>query len=360
MALSQAELDAIDRLQNFYNGNPYDAATNAGGLAEGGHRENEIDMMQDVALAAEAIADEASGAATSAGNASTSETNAAASAALAEDWAIDSTISGGSAKEWATRAEDSTITGGGGEYSAKHYAAKAEAAKTSAEAAATSLQLPVVNTTGTGAAYEWTDANYVIADGAAIRANFHTGNSASPTLEETTDGNVYEIVAIGNRSLDAGEISSGATYILVFDTAINKWIVQNLALHTLLQDLNADGNRITNLRTYGEQIVVRGTVDAVTDQHVVTLRKARRLHHVDVSTTTGTMDVSLKKNGTGINFGGSPSTTVSVTTTQAEHAVNESPNAYIDFAAGDALEIDRSNISGAENFECYLDWEDLA
>ncbi len=339
MALSTAVQQAITRLQEFYNGNAYDADTNAGGLAEGGHRVNEIPLAQDMADVAEAIADEAGGAAQAKTDAETAETNAQGHETAAQNWA--------------TYAEDATVPGGGGEYSAKHYAAKAEDAKIAAEAAATSLQFPVYSTGGTASAYTITDADLTIADGAAIRLNFHAANNASPTLEETNDGNAYEIVAPGNRALDAAEITLGFTSILYFDAAINKWIALGLPLYRLVQDLDANGNKITKLREYRSRIFHGGTVFAVTGKHVVTFREAVRLHAIDASLVAGSCTAALKKNGSAI--GGLSA--VSVTTTQTETAVNDSSNAYIDFSAGDKLSIDISSVSSATFLEIWLDLE---
>ena len=85
MSFSSSVLDAIDRLLNKYNGNPYDQSTNEGGMAIGGHRVNEIPMAQDVANVASAVATEAAAAATSATNAADSESNAATSESNAAD-----------------------------------------------------------------------------------------------------------------------------------------------------------------------------------------------------------------------------------------------------------------------------------
>jgi hypothetical protein len=52
---------------------------------------------------------------TTAGHVATTTSNASAAAASATE-----------AEAWASTAEDTTVPGGGGEYSAKHYAAKAE------------------------------------------------------------------------------------------------------------------------------------------------------------------------------------------------------------------------------------------
>lgn len=106
-------------------------------------------------------------------------------------------------------------------------------------------------------------------------------------------------------------------------------------------------------RSYDSLIREQGNVSDEDDKHVVTFRRAYRLHNIDASTTTGTVDIDLKKNGS--NIGGLAG--VSVSSTQTETAVNDSSNAYIDFAAGDKLSIDKSSASSAENLEIYLDLE---
>ncbi|MEN8721876.1 MAG: hypothetical protein ABF335_03205 [Alphaproteobacteria bacterium] len=56
MAYTQPEQDAIDRLDSFYNGDAFDAGTNAGGMAEGGHRQNFEPALKDTATAGAAVA----------------------------------------------------------------------------------------------------------------------------------------------------------------------------------------------------------------------------------------------------------------------------------------------------------------
>jgi hypothetical protein len=118
--------------------------------------------------------------------------------------------------------------------------------KNAAEAAAVSTQFAAYNSAGTSTAYEITDGSLVIDDTAAIRVTFHITNGANPTLEETVDGVPHEMVAPGNRSLSAGELAAGSAYILLYSTAISKWVVQNLALYKLTQTLDANGQIIDN------------------------------------------------------------------------------------------------------------------
>jgi len=56
----------------------------------------------------------------------------------AKEYAIGTTVPAGSAKEWATTAEDSAVSGG--EYSAKHYAAKAATSKSGADTSAATAE----------------------------------------------------------------------------------------------------------------------------------------------------------------------------------------------------------------------------
>jgi len=102
----------------------------------------------------------------------TKASEASTSAADAEDWAsktdgivdatdysskafaiggtgVTDTAGRGAAKEWATKAEDSTVDGA--EYSAKHYSAKASTSASDAAASAAGVSLPSITVTDTGA-----------------------------------------------------------------------------------------------------------------------------------------------------------------------------------------------------------------
>jgi len=106
-------------------------------------------------------------------NAETAEVNAEAAQSLAEDWAtyttglvnstdysskawsiggtgVTDTASRGAAKEWATKAEDSTVDGS--EYSAKHYSAKASASATSASSSASAAASSASSASGSATA----------------------------------------------------------------------------------------------------------------------------------------------------------------------------------------------------------------
>ncbi|MBX9911207.1 MAG: hypothetical protein K2Z25_21195 [Beijerinckiaceae bacterium] len=97
------DLAAIDRLETLYNGDAYNADTNPGGLAVGGHRINFEDALQDVATAGQATSAAATAAGTSATNAATSETNAAASAAKLSATSTTSLAIGTGSKAFTTQ-----------------------------------------------------------------------------------------------------------------------------------------------------------------------------------------------------------------------------------------------------------------
>ncbi|MEH2476254.1 hypothetical protein V1281_002577 [Nitrobacteraceae bacterium AZCC 2161] len=72
--------DALTRLASYFNGSAYDASTNPGGLAAGGHRSNFTPALQDVATVGAGISTLATDAATSATSAANSATTAVAAA----------------------------------------------------------------------------------------------------------------------------------------------------------------------------------------------------------------------------------------------------------------------------------------
>jgi hypothetical protein len=149
-----------------------------------------------------AAASSASSSATSASNASTSESNASDFADEAEDWAnyTADTVPGGggeysskeyavgtqnahdgSAKGWATTAEDSTVPGGGGEYSAKHYAAKA-----ASSAGSVNIASPTASKHGALLYQNDTDDGYdaLTTQGVAGQVLQSNGGDAPPSWED--------------------------------------------------------------------------------------------------------------------------------------------------------------------------------
>jgi hypothetical protein len=151
------------------------------------------------AASAAASASSASSSATSASNSATSATDSSTSATLASQWAtlttglvaatdnsskayaiggtgVTDTAGKGAAKEWATKAEDSTVDTS--EYSALHYAAKA-----AASAASISLPLAVLSGgTGSTTAEDARTALGFIGLGAPTNLTGYTSSSGNFTI----------------------------------------------------------------------------------------------------------------------------------------------------------------------------------
>lgn len=87
MALTALQTAAANRITALYNANTYNATTNAGGMAGGGHRTNFVPAIQDVVTFGQGVIADASASATAAltqaGNAAGSATSAANSASAA-------------------------------------------------------------------------------------------------------------------------------------------------------------------------------------------------------------------------------------------------------------------------------------
>ncbi len=111
---------------------------------------------------------------------------------------------GGSAKSWAQTAEDTAVSGG--EYSAKHYSAKASASATAAAADAVSTAADVVST---NADVVLTNADVVSAQASATAAS----NSAA-ALAAALDGFDDKYLGIMGDTDTASNASTTATWVL--------------------------------------------------------------------------------------------------------------------------------------------------
>jgi hypothetical protein len=215
-------------------------------------------------------------------NAQTYATNASASATLAENWAIKTdgivastdysskawsiggtdvtdTAGRGAAKEWATKAEDSTVDGT--EFSAKHYAAKAAA---SASEAAT-----------TAAASQWSDVVYVTnADSPVAIVDGDAGKLYS--VDASGGAVTFNLPAISGLTLDGPwslgikKTDSSANAITVnrngTDTiggATSKEISRQFAGVNFIPDTDATPDDWTTL-TFGE-VPIDGAIVGTTD-----------------------------------------------------------------------------------------------
>jgi len=167
MSYSQAILDAIDRLNNFYNSNAFNAGTNPGGFANDGHQVNfpaSLDDVSNVGAAVGGAADAAALSETATGEdriqtgLDATETgqdriatgldatatgqdriatglNATATGEDRIQTGLDATATGqdqAKAQKWAEEVEDIEVEAG--KYSSLHYAAKAAASAAAAEA----------------------------------------------------------------------------------------------------------------------------------------------------------------------------------------------------------------------------------
>lgn len=145
MALSAPIVAAIDRLKNFYNGLAYNAATNPGGMGNGGNRRNFEPALKDLADVAGAItADtEASRVDTAASKAAAAQsvTQAAAQVTLAAEQVA---LAAGQVALASTQAERAEAEADRATDRASAAAGSAAAAAQSANAASAASGLPVI------------------------------------------------------------------------------------------------------------------------------------------------------------------------------------------------------------------------
>jgi hypothetical protein len=216
-----------------------------------------------------------------------------------------------------------------------------------------------------GTAVEYRTPAQVLADiGAMASVNDHLSATTNPGVNNDGVDTAGLGTTFQTKSLWRNTSTSEFFVCLDNSTGAAIWETTTLDLTDLgsMATQNADSIAVTGgtvgvgvkHRSYDWLIREQGAVTAGDDQHVTTFRRDTRLHNVDHSVTTGTVTIDLKKNGT--NIGGINA--LAVSSTQTETAVNDSSNAYIDFAAGDKLSIDRSSVSGAENLEVWMDIEE--
>lgn len=154
MALSAPIVAAIGRLKSFYNGLAYNAATNPGGMGNGGNRRNFEPALKDLADVATAVTTDAEA---SRADAAASKTAAATSAAAAQ----------ASATQAQTTAETTaaTLTAISAAHRAAAETAAAEAAVSATEAAEAAIR-------SESAAAAVTD---VLAEGPVVSVNNQQG-----------------------------------------------------------------------------------------------------------------------------------------------------------------------------------------
>jgi len=135
---------------------------------------------------------------------------------------------GGSAKEWAQRAEDSAVPGGGGEYSAKHYSAKASASASSASTSASnaSTSASAASTSASNASTSASAASSSAASAAASYDSFDDrylgAKSSAPALDNDGDalitGALYFDTTASEMKVYSGSgwVATGSTISSVY------------------------------------------------------------------------------------------------------------------------------------------------
>lgn len=235
-------------------------------------------------------------------------------------------------------------------------------------AAATSVQFPFVTTGGTSAAYTASlgySPTPSIGDAFALRVNIHTPNAANPTFNLDGTG-ALEMVDGQNlsgggsyRSLGANEFFTGMNLILMKETGLtpNKWVITGgYPLYKLARDLDAAGFGIKNKRGYDYQVTYSGELEDGVQAVKMRFPTATRVYGLKRMNRVGTINAQFTKNGSQvISFTDSPSDTVHFTTSILTATIFEGGNAYLDFAAGDYIEITFSGNSGA--IDSWMAWD---
>lgn len=110
---------------------------------------------------------------------------------------VTDTAGRGAAKEWATKAEDSTVDGT--EYSAKHYAAKASASAEAASTSAASVNIVSPTASKHGALLYQNDADdgydALTAQGTSGQVLTSSGADAAPSWQDAAGGATLQIVS---------------------------------------------------------------------------------------------------------------------------------------------------------------------
>lgn len=240
-----------------------------------------------------------------------SESNAATSAATATTAAGNAALFADVAEDWATYPENSPVPGGGGEFSSKHYAAKAEAFAAQAGASASGFQSGT--TGGTASAYTVTfGAPVAYTTGVAIRVNFNQANNDNCTLNVNSMG--AKKILDGARQLFKGEIAASDVLFMIYSSVADggngAWLVQS-GLRTVLCEYAIPGS------------MANGDLASVLEDY---LRDVETLLRVEAVLSAGSLTLNFKYNATAVTGG-----QIAVTTTLA----GATPSAANTGAVGD-------------------------
>lgn len=205
---------------------------------------------------------------------------------------VTDTASAGAAKEWAVKAEDSTVDGTS--YSALHHAAKAAASASAAAASATAASLEA-SAWSSGASYSVGDVVYSPIDYQTYRAiTTHSGVTTDPSEDETN--------WISISSGGGGLTSQTATTTTTSETSIATYATADYtALElTVVADDGTD-------RTITKLLVVHnGTTASATQYGEVNTNTALATYDVDIDSgnvrllatpaSTASTDFTTKEN----------------------------------------------------------------
>jgi len=263
---------------------------------------------------------------------------------------VTDTASRGAAKEWATKAEDSTVDGT--EYSAKHYAAKAEASKTAAETAETNAETAETNavsaqtaaeTAKTGAETAQTAAEAARDSALAAYDNFDDRYLGVKTSDPTLDNDGDALVAGAlyyNSTDEAMKLYTGSAWVAAYVTGDGF-----LATTNNLSDVSSASAARTNLgleigvdvQAYDATIVVDADIGSTVQAYDADTLKADTADTLTApfrGTVTTDNDLSFDQDVTN-NFSCTP--TAGGTLTFTNHTAGQSGYVLLDNSSGYAI-----------------------
>ena len=384
MSLTTPETDAVTRLGQ-YNGDKYDASTNPYGLGGEGYRKNPDtgfpgnwdNTTSDMSLVAAAVAREAADAVAAAATATAGgviTTSASSNSVgtgtktfvtaaalqfqpgqivqIADTAAPTTNYMTGVVSAWnsGTKTLEVVVPTGWTLGSGTKTAWNISFGGPKGDTGATGIGFTRDILTATGSANA-----FVLTPGTALGAYADQQVFIFEANHTITGAATVNISGLGAKAvrknfdepLEANDIKPNQLVMIVYEASTHRF-----------QRSSPIGQMLTNpeLRGWNRQIVYRSTVANTTaDQIAIVFDTATRLHNLRHKLFSGPCTITLKKNGTAINFGASPSTNVNVTTTQTTVAVNHASLAYIDFAAGDRLDISITSASSADTLTVGLD-----
>ena len=263
---------------------------------------------------------------------------------------VTDTASRGAAKEWATKAEDSTVDGT--EYSAKHYAAKAAASKTAAETAETNAETAETNavsaqtaaeTAKTGAETAQTAAEAARDSALAAYDNFDDRYLGVKTSDPTLDNDGDALVAGAlyyNSTDEAMKLYTGSAWVAAYVTGDGF-----LATTNNLSDVSSASAARTNLgleigvdvQAYDATIVVDADIGSTVQAYDADTAKTDVTQTYTApqrGTVTADNDLSFDQNATN-NFSCTPSAGGTLTFTN--HTAGQSGYVLLDNSSGYAI-----------------------